>query len=110
MRHKIRQWFAGLLTIVMLFSALPLTARAVQWGEIGGFTYTWDGTTLTLTGEGKLDLENKSLPWDKGLFNTVIIDGATSIADSCFKDWTNLQSVTLPNGLTSIGALAFAGC
>ncbi len=40
----------------------------------------------------------------------VINDGTLGIAESCFRDYTNLKAITIPDGLTNIGELAFYGC
>ncbi|MBO5041842.1 MAG: leucine-rich repeat protein [Clostridia bacterium] len=46
----------------------------------------------------------------KNLKSVTITDGVTSIGDSCFHDCKNLTTVTLPNTLISIGNSSFAGC
>ena len=109
MRYRMKRLFAGLLSAVMLLSLLPATALADSGTIEGGFNWTLDGTTLTLTGSGELTISNA--PWNKDDIQTVIINGAvTSIGNECFRGWTNLQSITLPETLQAIGENAFRDC
>lgn len=44
-------------------------------------------------------------------FSSVVIKGnASALSVGCFKDSTNLQSVTLPSTITSLRSAAFTGC
>ncbi len=75
---------------------------------INGFEWTFDGTdTVTLTGEGELNLSGERFPFG---VTKIIVNGATSIGEGCFKGRTELQSITLSDSVTTIGKDAFDGC
>lgn len=59
-----------------------------------------------LTDDGKeiIGVHNKSI------INVTIPEGVTSIGGLAFKDCTSLQSIDIPNGVTSIGWSAFRNC
>ncbi len=78
----------------------PLAATAQQFGD---FTYTSDGSAITITGY-------------TGPGGAVTIPGTisglpvTRIGDSAFESRANLTSVTIGNNVTNIGTRAFLGC
>ena len=39
-----------------------------------------------------------------------LLNGTKGIAEECFRDYSNLKSITIPAGVTNIGELAFYGC
>ena len=47
---------------------------------------------------------------DKGIKSVVIPDGVTSIGKIAFENCSDLTSVTIPDSVTSIGDGAFSGC
>ena len=95
-----------LLSIIMLL--LPAVASADC--EINGIYYLLNDETLTAT------VWMKSIPYrgDITIPKTVSNGGktysVTKIGDSAFKDCTNLTSVTIPDGVTTIHMNAFRGC
>ena len=100
-----------LLTIMTMF--LPLMASADYSGSCGD-NVTWyyeESThTLTISGSGEMwDLWGEAVGISD--ITTVIIEpGVTSIGGRAFYGCTGLTSVTIPNTVTSIGGGAFYGC
>ena len=119
-----------LLAAVLLLCAVPLglvdtawAATVVDSGSCGknGDNVTWKLTsdgTLTISGTGKMkdygDNYGMSVaPWYVGSsqVKTVIIeDGVTSIGDRAFDGCTKLTRVVIPDSVTSIGYSSFRGC
>ena len=83
-----------------LLLSTPLAATAQQSGD---FTYTSDGSAITITGY-------------TGPGGAVTIPATitgllvTAIGNTAFYDKTSLPSVTIPGSVTSIGDGAFASC
>ena len=116
-----------LLAAVMVLTMLPLglvdmayAATVVDSGTCGD-KLTWslsDDGTLTISGTGKMkdygDNYGMSVaPWYVGSsqVKTVIIeDGVTSIGDRAFDGCTKLTRVVIPDSVTSIGYSSFRGC
>lgn len=84
----------------------------VQSGTCGtNITWTLENETLTISGTGKLTkIDGIDFPWaesnDIKILN--VSNGITDIGDKAFYNMSNLQKVTLPDGLKSIGDWAFA--
>ena len=82
-----------------------------------GDNLTWTlscDSVLTISGTGAMTYPSTQLPWHskKEYIKSVVIEnGVTSIAFCAFyADYSALTSVTIPNSVTNIGALAFAAC
>ena len=81
-----------------------------------GDSITWtldDSGNLTLSGSGEMwDYNKNDLPFkDSGIKTVTIKDGITSIGDYAFAYCSSgLTELTLPNSITSIGDYAFAYC
>ena len=121
-----------ILAVVLVASVLPfsLTASAMPGGGLwvthgsgtsgttGQCAWTFDGTVLTISGNGDMgdyrfeEYANFNfvleLPWNPT--EVIIKDGVTSIGNCAFYECTNLKSITIPNSVTSIGSLEFVGC
>lgn len=116
-----KRFLSVLLCLCMAVGILPVSAFAeeatiVASGKFGaqGDNLTWSldsEGTLTISGAGEM---GDSRPWSP--FNgatypsadikTVMIgNDITTVGDSIFFDCRNLQSVTLPDGLLSIGKM-----
>ena len=104
-----------ILTIAFLSSVLMCAnAFAAATGRCGD-SITWtldDSDNLTLSGSGEMwDYVYNDSPFkDSGIKTVTIGDGITSIGDYAFFGCTGLTELTLPNSVTSIGDYAFYGC
>ena len=104
-----------ILILVIAFSAIPTGlafATTKESGTIGDCTWEFDGTTLTISGEGSMDIDwDDDELWDSEKVKSVVIEnGVTSIGDSAFSNCENLTSITIPNSVTDIGEEAFCYC
>lgn len=104
-----------ILTIVFLSSMLMYAnAFAAATGRCGD-SITWtldDSGNLTLSGSGEMwNYNYGDSPFkDYGIKTVTIGDGITSIGESAFDGCSGLTELTLPNSVTSIGGCAFYGC
>ena len=96
---------------------MPQTAAADENGPIGSsglnYSYTTNNKTLTITGAGTMPDFTNDQPWKnhQGEIETVAIgDGVTSVGAKAFADCRKLTSVTLPASLTAVGGGAFLDC
>lgn len=97
-----------------------IAASAESSGNCGdsGSNVTWsldDNGTLTISGSGKIEDYRSDIdqPWysNRSDITSVVIEpGVTSIGSLAFYKCSNLTSITIPSGLTSIGEMAFFYC
>ena len=79
-----------------------------------GEDLTWaldEHATLTIRGTGKM-FDNVS-SWDKyrGYITSIVIEnGAASIGESAFRDFSKLTDVSIPGSVVSVGKRAFYNC
>lgn len=106
-----------ILSLAMVVAFIPsgmfaIKAKAATSGTTGDCTWTRDGTTLTISGNGNMrDYSYSSyLPWGKSITSVIIKDGVTSIGNYAFYNCSSLTSITIPNSVTSIGSNAFENC
>lgn len=117
----------GILKLLaLLFLVMPATVRADQYGD---FTYSTDGTNITITGytgsggEVKIPDTINGLPVTtigcqafancSGLtnaINVVIGSNVTTIADDAFFCCTKLTAVVMTNSVISMGYTVFYNC
>jgi len=71
-----------------------------------------DGTyELYISGSGEMTYS--SVPWSSykdSITKVTILDGATSIGDNAFYEFTKLQNIELPQSISRIGQKAFYNC
>ena len=102
------------------FGGNAIAASAESSGNCGdsGSNVTWsldDNGTLTISGSGKIEDCRSDIdqPWysNRSDITSVVIEpGVTSIGSQAFYECSNLTSITIPSGLTSIGEQAFGNC
>ncbi len=103
----------------MLMSCAPIVANAaiVDSGTCGD-NLTWeldDNGTLTIRGMGNMEDYGwwNAAPWESNrsdIKTVVIQDGVTTIGWYAFEGCSGLTSVTIPDSVTSIGDYAFSYC
>jgi hypothetical protein len=85
-------------------SALCLTVIPLSAATSGKFTYTDNGTSITITDYPDAETGAVVIP------GTIAGKPVTSIGANAFRSCTLLTSVSIPNSLTSIGNESFWGC
>ena len=78
-----------------------------------GRTITWtldNQGKVTLSGSGDMQEGSPFFLYRSQIKSVVIESGITSIGGEVFRDCSSLTSVTIPNGVTRIGHDAFRGC
>ena len=121
--HKFLGWIGadGQFALTGTYQLAHNTTLNAQWKElrIAGENIEWayDETTkaLTLTGSGPMtDFSDLSYrPWAEvagDIESISVASGITTIGNSAFADFVNLDDVHLPDTITSIGSFAFARC
>ena len=115
---KIISLLLSLAMLLTITSGLNLTAyAAVRTGSCGdNVTYSLDTSTgvLAISGTGDMadySMDNSS-PFDinSNIKSVIIENGVTSIGEMAFYNCISLTDVTIGNGVTSIGDSAFMGC
>ena len=81
-------------------------------GTTGDCTWVLDNGHLTISGNGKMEdySYDDLLPWGWAITSVTIEDGVTSIGEYAFAYCEILESVTIPSSVTSIGSNAFSNC
>ncbi len=114
--RRIHKFLSVILAIMMVLSAVPITAFAA--GGVCGANLRWDynSTKYTLTISGTGDMANYSYsnrPWETyedKITTVVIADGVTSIGAYAFYSFGKVTSITIPESVTKIGMTAFNAC
>lgn len=113
--YSTRQWVTKFNTVDRTATAYRIT-KVVETSGVCGENLTWkvENGVLTISGTGLMaDYDEDNAPW-KGfqseITSVVITSGATSIGNLAFKDCENLTSVVIPDGITKIGQKAFINC
>ena len=78
-------------------------------GTSVNYSLTSDGV-MTISGTGEM-AECDPAPWDanKDVITSIVIgEGVTTIADNAFEECENVESVSIPASVTSIGGSAFS--
>ena len=116
---KVISLFLSIAMLLSIVSVVDFSAYAsVETGKCGdNLKYSLDTETgvLTISGTGKMTdysgTDSHSPFYQNSNIKSVIIgDGVTSIGSSAFRVCTSLTSVTIQDGVTSIGDCAFYYC
>ncbi|MBQ8868168.1 MAG: leucine-rich repeat domain-containing protein [Oscillospiraceae bacterium] len=87
---------------------IPAKAATTS-GTTGDCTWTLDGDTLTISGNGAMAQYNTNPLWKSHITKVIIQNGVTSIHSNAFASCSKLASITIPNSVTDIGKEAFIG-
>lgn len=109
------------IILTMLLSTLiPLSVSAATSGTFGNnLKWALDGNgTLTISGTGAMPDWNggRETPWsdygsnDSKIKKVIIGDGITTIGNSAFENFRNLETITLNDDIQSIGNYSFNNC
>jgi hypothetical protein len=100
-----------------LCHTLPASAEDEISGTWGELSWTLNETTgeLMITGEGMMDdfPNSNQYAWRKyasKIHSVTIQNGVTSIGKRTFKDCSQLAKITIPESVTEMGSSAFEGC
>ncbi len=113
---KTKKILSIILTIIMLISIFSITASAETVSGTCGdnLTWTFDGSTLTISGVGAMyGYTSKKRPWEiyeDDIKRVVIEDGVTVIGYYAFYSCSGLISVAIPESVTKIEFHAFDCC
>lgn len=114
---KLKKSVLMALLTLLLALALPLPVCADEGGGACGGSLQWSfsGGTLTITGRGAMTdfPESEMAPWyglREQITRVSLPDGLTSVGDLAFYGCTALTAVTLPDSVTRVGEYAFAEC
>jgi len=120
MKQRFNRIFSALLATVLcvgLLSVVPMRVSAAEKSGVCGENLTWsfsDGR-LTITGSGNMTNYNQvdMPPWysfRENIYYLSLPEGLTAIGDMAFYDCYNLTAVTIPSTVKQIGKLAFCQC
>lgn len=118
MKNKVLKTIvSSLLIVVMLFTAVPITASAATSGKCGdNLTWSFNESTgeLTIIGAGTMgNFEYGNRPWMdylEGIKSVSIGNNVTNIGNYAFADCDSIESITIPDNIITIGDYTFADC
>ena len=101
-----------LATVLVCVFALPTEAQAATTGTTGDCSWSLSGTTLTISGQGRMKnySDDDDLPWGHDIQKVIIQEGVTNIGKYAFSWCRELRQVTIPQSVTSLSASCFEGC
>lgn len=107
---------AVLLCLMLLLTSVPTVFAEGENGSLGSnLQWSLSDGTLTITGSGEIGdiADTDRAPWYElrnEIYQVVLPEGLTSIGNLAFYECEKLQSVVIPNSVTRIGDFAFAYC
>ncbi|MBQ6885670.1 MAG: leucine-rich repeat protein [Clostridia bacterium] len=113
-----------MLAVILILTVVPMgaftfTTSAATSGTTGECSWTIDGTTLIISGNGKMEDYNSfmSTPWYYNILysgivitNVIVEDGVKNIGSNSFSECYYLEKVTISASVETIGARAFGNC
>ena len=80
--------------------------------QIPKFTWSLEGTVLTISGNGPMDnyTADNAAPWGTSVTKVIIQPGITTIGDRAFYFCQQLTDISIPDTVENIGAYAFCSC
>ena len=96
-----------LLSLLVLLMTAVSGAWAESWPS-GDCTVTLSGGVMTVSGTGAMGDDQPWSSYKSEITSVVIEDGVTSIGNYAFTGCGNLASVSIPASMTSIGPYAFS--
>lgn len=119
-RYTLYKYISRLMAVLMVLAlvagAAPSALADGESGTIGdNLSWSLSAGVLTITGSGEMaDIpELERAPWHElrnEIYQVVLPEGLTSIGDLAFYECGKLQSVVIPNSVTRIGSFTFAYC
>ena len=109
----------AIVVLVIAVAVLPLGAvfaSAAESGSCGdSLSWSYDAGTLTISGSGAMtDFKEPDMaPWyhlREEIRRVILPEGLTSIGSLAFYECKNLTAVILPSSMRTIGYYAFAEC
>ena len=105
-----------LLCVAFLATSLLANVVTGTCGDNLQWSYDTDTKALTITGSGDMwdyNSRENTTPWAQVVSEITSVslpDGLTSIGNEAFSNCSALSSITIPNSVTSIGNSAFEYC
>ena len=120
MKHQLNRIFSLLMALVFCVGLLGTMASPTSAAETSGncgenLEWSFADGLLTITGSGEMtDYSQRNFaPWYEfrdEIFSLSLPEGLTSVGDMAFYDCYNLVAITIPSTVTEIGQLAFCQC
>lgn len=115
LQRNISRLMAVLLVLTLLVSGVP-AVLAAESGTCGAdLSWSFDEGTLTITGSGDMTdfPESTMSPWyhlREEILKISLPEGLTSVGSLAFYECKKLTAVVIPNSVSRIGDYAFANC
>lgn len=111
LQRNISRLMALLLCLMLFLPCIP-AARAEEGTCGSGLSWSFDGSTLTISGSGAMYdySESSKAPWDafsSSIQNLILPEGMTRIGNRAFYSCTALMAVSVPGSVQEIGDAAF---
>lgn len=112
-------YFFTCISLIVALGVMSASAEALTGSCGTNVTYTLDTETGVLTISGSGEMKNYSIyvndrtPWYNYLTDITSVNienGVTSIGSYAFNGCSSLTNITIPDNVTSIGRAAFSGC